>query len=284
MGRILAKNLEFRFLIFLYVTSILYGLYVLGILEKDHEAFTRITYSLGAFCFIFLILYTVRFYDFIEPSQNIQKLSSEIKKEKILGGKDVIEPIIDIIRGSILRFDEKTAVSGLGIIGDKIEDLIAKEEFERKEEKEILDKIFPHLIGVGRFAMSQKNQYSAMTVIENIEKIGKKAIEKELEMVARRAGLSLSIIGNDAMKDGFEIITSRAVLSLFEIGRTAIENEFKATSIIVRFIRVIGNNAKRNQFRTSSADAEMWIEELIRIAEEVGNDKLVSTQKRIVRS
>lgn len=284
IARAFSENSPFRVLVFSYVFAILYGLCILGNLESSPDALIRLAYSLGVFSFSFLVLYTIIVFKIVLPSENIERQSYKIKKENILNEKDIFQIILDIIKNSIRNLDKKRAQFGLTMIGDKIEEMIENEKLDEKEELKIAETIYLPFIEVGNFAMHQRFGNSAVIAIENIEKIGKKAVEKGFGRIAWRAGLSLSILGNDAMESTYGIVVSRAILSLHKIGEIAIENKFQETANIVRFIEVIKDNSRKIGLENIANQAEFWLENLERIAEEKGDDNVLSYLRRRRRS
>jgi hypothetical protein len=271
IARIFSKSSEFKVLIFSYVFAILYSLWVLGTLKANYDIHIRISYSLGVFCFVFLISYVIHIFNIIEPSGNIEELSHKIIKENILNKKDVIQPIIDIVKGSIKESDVGTARFGLDIIGDRVIDIFEKEEFDEQEQKEINKKIFSYFAQVCDFSMYRDVRNSAIAAISNIEKIGIKAIEEGLEKIAGEAALYLSILGNDRRRVKFAYVAIEAVYSLSEMGKSAIENDSTNTKKIIEYIGVIKDKTDLQPVKNK---ARNQLEYLKRIAEENGNNKL----------
>lgn len=125
------------------------------------------------------------------------------------------------------------------VIGDRVEDILGTEKLEAEEKLKFAKEVNSYFRGVGRFAMNQNDENSPWIIFENIERIGKKAVERKLEEIAYRAALSLSILGNTAVRERFENLAQQAVIRLFELGKTAIDSEIKNAVSIVRFLSVI---------------------------------------------
>jgi len=281
VAHILSKSSEFKVLVFSYVFAVLYSLWVLGTLKTNYEIHVRISFGVGVFCFAFLLLHSVEMFNVIEPSRYIGGLSCRINKTNILSGREVFLPIIDIMRVSIIKHDERTVELGLKMIGDRIRYMFEKEEFDEREEREISIEIYDNLVKFGRFAMKQKDDNSAWAVIENVERIGIKVIEEKLEWAAMKAAASLSILGNTAIRNNFADLAEQAVIRLFGLGETAIDHEIKNAVSIVRFLNVIRRNAFKYELKEIAYDAEMSLGQLRELAVKKENKNLVSYFDRI---
>lgn len=158
IARVFSESLQFKGLIFLYVFAILYSLCALGMVEEvpGYEVHVRISYSIGVFCFVFLLLYTVEILKIIDPSKNIEKLSQKISKERVLRGDDVIQPITDIVTRSILKSDFETVKSGLEAVRDKVIDILRNEEFTEREASDFWQNLMEHFLDTGRYSKDQK--------------------------------------------------------------------------------------------------------------------------------
>jgi hypothetical protein len=280
VARIFSRSSEFKVLVFSYVLTILYSLWVLGTLETNYEIHIRISYSLGVFCFMFLLIYSVDLFNTIEPSGSIGKLTKKINKTNMLKGEEVFLPIIDIVKGSMTKHDERTVKRGLKMIGDKIIRMLEEEEFDQKEEKQISNILYWNLRKLGRFAIDKKDEDSFWIITENIERIGIKAIEKKLENFAIKAANSLSYLGNKAIEKKFINFAEQSALCLFELGETAIENEIQNVVLIIRFLNVLRKNAIRHEL--GELFAEMWLEQLRELAVRNENKNLVSYLNRVL--
>ena len=247
---IFGKKYDLLFMMILYIFAIGFGVFILKkieanselvfILESEKEVITlkmmeknsgitveeciRFSYSLGILCLTALIPYTYNMFNMLKPSTIIRELSHEISKEKILQ-EDSIQPIIDIVRSSIMKYDCEIAKEGLRKIELKVSAIFsekgnnASEKGNNAEEKEkISEKVFGHLSRVGKLATRQEDESSATEVIENIEKMTNILVENDLEMATRWAVESLERIGKAATKKELDMVIHEVVESLERIG------------------------------------------------------------------
>lgn len=141
------------------------------------EKWISFSYFLGIFCFSALIPYTYNMLTTLKPSTIIRILSEKINKDGVLQG-DPIQPVIDIVRSSMMKYDYEAARDGLREVGYKICNILNEEEPE-KHKNLISEKVFLHFSRVGKLAVGRKDEDSAAEVIENIKKIGEVILDKE---------------------------------------------------------------------------------------------------------
>jgi len=239
---------------------------VLTIVEEtsraSFEGFIRFSYIFAVLCFTALIPYTYNMFIMLKPTKIIEELSHGIIKNKILNKEDPIQPIIDIVRKSITKYDYETARDGLVTIKDKISDIFEKED-QNEEKEEISKEIFGHLSRVGRFAVGRGDEGSTIEVIKNIDILSKKIIEKELKMAAYWATVSLGKVGEAAAEKQFEIAADKASGSLENIGKTAAEKELKmAAHWAVESLREIGKTAAKKKLGLTAQKAVESLREI----------------------
>ncbi|MFQ5891691.1 MAG: DUF2254 family protein, partial [Candidatus Methanofastidiosia archaeon] len=145
---IFKNNPHFQILMVSYILTIIYNLCVLKILGESvkpcFEIFISLSYFLGIYCFLALIPYSYNMFAMLKRSTIIRKLSEDITKDALLKG-DPIQPLIDIVRGSLMKYDYGTTRDGLRAIKDRICYIFEKEKFSEKEDGEISLKVCPHL-------------------------------------------------------------------------------------------------------------------------------------------
>jgi len=156
-----------------------------------------------------------------------------------------------------------------------VEEIFKNEEFEEDEDRKFSNEIYENIfVRIGRFSIDQRDHNSACVVIDNIEKTGIKACEEGFKWAAIRAAISLSTIGNMSIRERLEGLAKQAVLRLYGIGDAAIRNELQNAIFIIKSLVVVKNYAHKNGFEDIGS-AEMWLEELRKIAKEKENRNLV---------
>jgi uncharacterized membrane protein len=133
------KNPGMWILLLLYGTSIFYGLIVLRLIEGNKgelvnqsviwsfghsitlECCITLAFWLGIVAFVALIPYILYITDLLKPEKIIKELANGITKNKEYNSsKDPIQPIVDIIRGSIRKYDFETTKEGLKEVTNQV--------------------------------------------------------------------------------------------------------------------------------------------------------------------
>jgi hypothetical protein len=140
------------------------------------EWLVTIALVLGILTFIALFWYMGNFFDSLKPENYIKKLLHAVTKNTILNFikadkigtmGDPVQPIVEIIYGSISIHDLEVTITGLqGIVYRAIEIISPL----GMDEKELLQEYFcNHLQEVGTFAAGISDEKSTVEVIENLE-------------------------------------------------------------------------------------------------------------------
>ncbi len=235
----------------IYGISIFYGLGVLKMIErvnpqlcaKEYICLSNLeghilgAYYLGVFAFVALVPYMWKMFDMLKPSTVIDMLSKRITKQNILtairkgeeksGDNDPIQPIIDIVRCSLMKYDYETVRYGLEAIGNRCNHIFSNENFKVEEEKKISEHIFTHLTRVGKLAVSKEDDDSTRQVISTLYKNGITAAKNELKETVHKASSSIRFIGTSAAEKGLEASTEKAASSLEEIGKALVEKNLE---------------------------------------------------------
>ena len=295
---IFKKNPDMWILLGCYGVSIFYGFIVLklvvgvegefvsqsaiwslGRFSISFEFCVSLAYWLGAFTFVALFPYMLNIIGLLKPQKIIKRLAAEITKDKILNLKeDPIQPIMDIIHGSIMKYDLGTTRVGLKAVTDQVIKVI-----DSDKEKEISKSFCVHLARVSRLAISKEDEDSTVEVIKSLAKFGNSTAEKELKDAISQVVMSLGGVGVDAAKKGLEFATSQALNYLGKVGIAAAENKLEdvakqAAGIIVsvekesiekRFVSVawgatrplmdIGMSAAKNKLEDATRQAAKGI-------------------------
>jgi uncharacterized membrane protein len=139
---IFKKNPDMWILLSVYGFSIFYGFIVLKLVEGEavsqsaiwslgpisisFEFCVSMAYWLGAFTFVVLFPYMLNIIGLLKSENVIKRLSIEITKDKILNSKeDPIQPVVDIIHGSIIKYDLETTRVGLKTFTEQVLEIIS---------------------------------------------------------------------------------------------------------------------------------------------------------------
>lgn len=258
-------------LIGVYGVAMFYGLWALN-QTNSLEAHIAFSYYLGIFAFVALGPYIWKTLEMLKPSTVIKMLTGEITAQRILDvagktkekpeDKDPIQPIIDIVNGSIMKYDYETQRIGMKAIGDcasRILNMVLKNEDKIKIAKHILE----HFVKVGNLTINKEDNYFTFEVVKNMTQIGLTSIEHfddepfgiafyfgEIGKAAAKKNLldeicwvsfDLGEIGETAAKYGRKEMPIQATIYLGEMGKISAEKELlDAVSHVIASLRRIG--------------------------------------------
>ncbi len=216
----------------IYGISIFYGLGVLKMIDKANPALNNLSnleweialsYYFGVFSFVSLVPYIWKMFDMVKPTNMVDTISEKITKQNILAAirdgeeqsdDDPIQPIIDIIRSSLMKYDLETVRVGLKALGNAVENIFKNEAFGKDEGEKISKNVFSHIASIGKFAARKGDDASTIEVITILYKCGIIATDRKFESVAKQAAISLREIGEAAAKQKLENAASQAAKSL----------------------------------------------------------------------
>jgi hypothetical protein len=275
---IFRKNPDMWMLLGLYGTSIFYGLIVLRLVKEaeggvviqgviwlfghipifiwsyqnfsDHISFLfeclfSIALLLGIITFVALVPYIRNITDLLKPEKIIEQLATNITTEckEYNSRKDPIQPIVDIIRGSIRKYDSETTKVGLEAVTNRVIQII------NSNCKEVISNSFcTRLQGVGKLAASVTDEQSTLEILGNLEEFGKDTAGKKLVVATNDAATSLEAVGIAAVRKGTELedAVTKAVEALGTIGEKAAKNDLeKATEEVATSLGAVGIAAAR---------------------------------------
>jgi hypothetical protein len=257
------KNPDLWILIGFYGFSIFYGLFLLKmVVEKEGEFVNQtpiwpsfhpiisfehcvsFAYWLGAFTFIILVPYTWNILDLLKPESIINRLATDITKDKFLNSKESpIQPIMDIVHGSIMKYDIATTRAGLKVVTERLIEIINSES-----EKEISKLFCDHLERISKLAVSKIDEDTAIEVIKNLWNFGKSIAKQKLKNATHRVELSLKEVGVAVANKEFVDATRISVEALRELGLASAENKFpNETKLVAIFLGEIGMVATKQQ-------------------------------------
>jgi hypothetical protein len=292
---IFKKNPDMWLLLGCYGISIFYGFIVLKLVEEvegeavsqsaiwslgsisiSFESCVSMAYWLGAFTFVALFPYMLGVIRLLKPESIIKRLAIEITKDRILKSKeDPIQPIADIIHGSIMKYDLETTRVGLNAVTDQVIEII-----DSDTEREISKLFCEHLVRAGRLAISREDDESTVEVIKSLETFGKSAADKNLD-TTRKITKSIELIGKIAAKKGedFDWVTWQAVESLELVEKVVIEKGEKFKTVAAAIAQSLSNVAiaaaeNKREWPTSCAVSSL---------EEIGKDAVKHELVRVTR-
>ena len=297
---IFKKNPDMWILLGCYGVSIIYGLFLLKMVEGTEdevvsqsaiwtlgsvsisfEFCVSMAYWLGVFTFVALFPYMWNIISLLKSENVIKRLANKITKDKILeyiklaktsGGvekrlvADPIQPIVDIIHGSIMKYDLETTRFGLKKVTDQVLKIISP-----GDEEESLWCFCNQLTRVGGLAISREDAESTIEVSKNLEIFGTSTAEKELENATVYAVWSLGKVGKAAAGKELEGAISQVARSLGEVGTAAAGKELEgATQQVAKSLGEVGTTAAGKGFENASVYAVGSLENVGKAAAEKG--------------
>jgi len=236
---IFKKNPDMWILLGCYGVSIFYGFIVLKLVEGEFvsqsaiwslgcvsisfESYVSLAYWLGAFTFVALFPYMWNIISLLKSENIIKRLAKEITKDKILKeirDEDPLQPIMDIIHSSIMKYDLETTRIGLTEVTKRVIEIIDPDI----EEKISMSFCEEHLRQDGRLAArGMEDDELTIMVINSLENFGVSTAGKRLEHATNKVAWVLEEVGEVAAEKGklLEKAVWQAAKSLVEVGRIA---------------------------------------------------------------
>jgi hypothetical protein len=297
---IFRKNPDMWILLGCYGASIFYGFIVLKLVEEaeggavsqsviwtpgfvsiSFEFCVSLAYWLGAFTFVALFPYMWNIISLLKSENIIKRLAIEITKDKILkyiklaktsvGVKistvaDPIQPIVDIIHGSIMKYDLGTTRVGLKTVTYHVIEII---DFDGEEE--ISEYFCDHLRRVSELAASRADEKSTVEAIMSLGIFGRSTAEKGLKVATRQAALVIGSIGQATAEKGLNTATAGAAISLEFVGKAAAKKKEleKETTQAVLSLEFVGKAAAKKGLEDATKQAAMSLAELTILSEEI---------------
>ncbi len=172
-------------LIVVYIFAIAYCVTLLKLIVNtqnrisDLESYILFAYYISMFAFIALIPYMWNILDLMKPSVVIGKLTERITLENVLTaagaeGKlierdDPIQPIIDIMNASLMKYDYGTFREGLRAIWNSTTGMLDKTQ-EKAEKEKVVNHVLYHLETVKRLAAGSNEDKLVDEVMVDIKK------------------------------------------------------------------------------------------------------------------
>jgi hypothetical protein len=253
----------------IYIVAMVYGLGVLKLVDEKSvaglEIHISVSYYLGIFAFLSLILFIWNTFSLLQPFSIIDRLSERISKHHILSlhsraapfNNDPVQPIIDIVLGSWGKYDYETLGYGLRAISLRTEDVLRDSRFSPAEKARVADHILGHFFKVGTLAVNRKDEDFALKVFDNLEYIG---------LVSTREWMEASVLdilkffGNTGIRTAegrLERIAFESVGHLRRVGEAAVERQMgdaaRTAAFYISEVGVVA--AEHDQENTASFSA-----------------------------
>lgn len=276
----------FWLLLLYYIASMAISMQILmGIKDGNFShAWVAFSYSLGIFAFLLLVPYIYKVLELISPYTLIDRISEDITKDSILSTRiagernDPIQPIMDIIIGSLKRHDEGVINYGLSIIEIKVIYLFSTIHFDSIRNA---DFIFLHLTTIGKLASNNNDEYAASKIIETIGSIGCVAEDNKLLATSAKAALSLEETGSRAAEKMLQDAASQALTCLGEMTeKILIQSSLDIDSWL---LSIPNPNGMIEEFGLSTAKKnEDHIYKLLPLFEKIGEKAINSRLKEVI--
>ena len=252
-----------------YGLSIFFGLFVLEMIGGEYQNLGRwgvplelcvfLAYLMGIIAFAGLFLHIGNVINLLKPETIIKRLSGNITKENVLKHiesvkenkkdrtkpieEDPIQPIIDIIHSSVMKYDFATTSSGINTITNR-----AIEVMDPNERK-ISKHFYNHLGHIGKLAVNRGDEESVIKVIKNLEAFGELAAKREYDVTTAEVAKCMGSVGKTAAGKRYADATRQAILCIRSVGETASKgNSLKvAVCQVVRSIGAVGLSAEENE-------------------------------------
>jgi len=267
-----------RFLCY-YGISIFFGLYILIMMQVIQngnivipigsnrysfhislEYWIYAAYLIAIGTFVGLFLYLKNVFDLLKPLTIIKRLSDNITKKNVLEHTnsvitnkkyrtqpikdDPIQPIMDIIHSSVMKYDIATTRIGLGSVTDRVIEIIKS---DGEGDIEISRHVCDRFERVGRLTVNKTDGEATAEVIKYLYSFCETIVKQKRGDVAKPAVESLGLVGRISAENGLEDAASKAAESLGDVGKAAAEKGLEdATNQAARSLGDVGKTAERN--------------------------------------
>lgn len=254
-------NPDFFILMGIYIFAIIYGSGVLRQIPNKLSLGIHIwiVYSLSIVALLALVPYIMNTLEMFEPTKIIEllsknmsfsKINNAIKLEKndniddneqIQPVNDSIQPIVDVLQGSMMKYDYETTRYGLKIIEQKAYGILKDKKCDRNHKPEIASRIIGHVETIGIIAARQPMEKTVEHVASILEKFGTFMIIDDINYNLSDLISSLEKIGIIADEQKMGDATVIVISSLQNVAKTAIDNRLEdGTRKVMISIREIG--------------------------------------------
>ena len=212
--------------------------------------------------FVALFRYMKNVLYLLKPSNIIKKLSDNITKENISKHiksvedhkenrtkpieEDPVQPIVDIIRSSLIKHDFATTSSGINTITNRAIEVM------NPNEHKISEHFCDHFERIGKLAVNRGDEESVIEVIKNLEAFGESAAKRESVVTTANVAKCIRSVGKTAAEKRYGDATRQAILCIKSVGKTATGNSTGnlldgAVYQVARSIGAVGLSAEENE-------------------------------------
>jgi hypothetical protein len=208
-----------------YGLSIFFGLFVLEMIGGEYQNLSRrgvslefcvfLAYLMGIIAFAGLFLHIGNVINLLKPENIINRLAIEITEDRILNSEeDPIQPIVDIVHGSVMKYDITTTRVGLTAVTDRV-----------NCEQKIPMRFFAHLKQVSRLTVSKMDDESTAEVIKNWGDVLKEMAGEKCDLISHTDIIGFESFVASITKKELVHATSCAATSFGEITKIIIDKE-----------------------------------------------------------
>lgn len=261
---IFRRNPDFLILMLTYISAIIFGSWVLKQIPHSNynlslERYIWIVYSLSIFALLALWPYIMNTLEMFKPTKIIELLSKEMSFSKINNAIDLennditdeygqiqlindsIQPIVDVLQGSMMKYDYETTRYGLKIIEKKTYGILKDKKCDGNYKPKIASRIIIHVETIGIVAARQQMEKTVEHVASILGQFGTFMITDDVKYISSDLISSLKKIGKIAVIQEMEDATSTVISSLKDVAKTAIDNELEDdTRKVMTSIKEIG--------------------------------------------
>jgi len=240
-----------------YGISIFFGLYILMMMQVIQngnivipiglnrysfhislEYWIYAAYLIAIGTFVGLFLYLKDVFDLLKPLTIIKRLSDNITKENVLEHTnsvitnkedrtkpiedDPIQPIMDIIHSSVMKYDIATTRIGLGSVTDWVIEII---DLDGEGVDDISRHVCDRFERVGRLTVNKTDGEATAEVIKNWGDVLKKMAGEKRDLISHTDIIDFELFVMSVAKEGFMHATSCAAASFGEITKIVIDAE-----------------------------------------------------------
>lgn len=266
------RNPDFFVLIIAYILCIMSNSFLLKIIRSQSLDESIVTKSIeigiwiACILFIFLLFalipYVSRTLEMFKPSTLIRLLSENISKESIESAivlensnnmdrsgqikpiNDTIQPIIDVLQGSIKSYDYETTRYGLKIIENKTTQILRGESYDHTSKEAIANRIVDYLKIIGILATKQEMERTVNDTADKLLVIYGCLIENKIHQPIDTLISALVIIGEQTINEKLDNSTVYILKILNNIGIKLIEENHNeiAQKVISSIVRIALEN------------------------------------------
>jgi len=288
------ENPDLWILIFIYTVSIIYGTFVLKILNGDSEKLSDFqshiwfTYWLGVLAFSSLKSYTSNTLKLLTPLNIIERLSQRsdrIATDNLSGNKieELLSPInsiIDIINSSLLKYDYETAKTGIKAIKKNTSVIIENITIDKKIRCEVQKKIIFDFKRIAILAINHWDKNSIDEIIEYFHLFGTKKYDKTESANFEALMLiieSLNEIGKQTAQKNMADETKKVLEVLDKIGSLTTQNNLTKESLkVINAIEIIGIETVKQGMEEEEKLSVKTLESIGNLALQQGSAELIN--------